>query len=255
MSIKMIVSDLDGTLLRSDQTVSEETIRVLEDCKTLGHQMIFSTARPPRDAYKYLPEAFKDEIISCYNGALVLNNGYEVLYHKGISKADVLAIIDLAKAYHLGHVYVEIEDTLYTSSPNTTYSEWCCQLVDFHELNFEEALKVVIVLEDEIDASFLLKLPVECHAILTDQNKLCQIMHKDVSKFNSIKYASGFLDLKFKEIIAFGDDYNDVEVLRNSDVGVAMENATDAVKSVANFITSSNDDEGVASFLKNYVLT
>jgi len=254
MSLKMIVSDLDGTLLRSDQTVSEETIRVLNDCKALGHQMIFSTARAPRDAYKYLPEVFKDEIVSCYNGALVLNNGYEVLYHKGISKSAILEIIQLAQQHQLGNVYVEIEDNLYTNTISNAVVEWSCQIVDFHTLDFEEALKVVIILEDEVDAGFLLKLPTECHAILTDQNKLCQIMHKDVSKFNSIKYASEFLDLECKEIIAFGDDYNDVEVLRNSDVGVAMDNATDAVKSVANFITLSNDEEGVASFLKGYLL-
>ena len=254
MNVKMIVSDLDGTLLRSDKTVSEHTINVLNACKALGHQVVFATARPPRDAYKFLPDVFKDEVVSCYNGALVLN-GYEVLYHKGISKASVLAIVELAEVHRLGNIYVEIEDMLFTNSTCKSHLEWACETVDFKTLEFEEALKVIIHLEAAIDASFLLKLPSECHAILTDQNSLCQIMHKDVSKFNSIKYASEFLDLEDKEIIAFGDDYNDVEILRNSDIGVAMENATDAVKSVANFITLSNDDEGVASFLKGYVLS
>lgn len=254
MSIKMIVSDLEGTLLRSDKTISENTINILNQCKALGHRMIFSTARPPRDAYKYLPEAFKDEIVSCYNGALVLN-GYEVLYHKGISKASVLRIIALAQTYQLGDIYVEIEDVLYTNTTPTHHFDWNCQIVDFNKLDFEDALKITIHYDDFVDASFLLKLPSECHAIFTDQNNLCQIMHKDVSKFNSIKRASKFLNLEDKEIIAFGDDYNDLEILRNSDVGVAMKNATDAVKSVANFITLSNDDEGVASFLKGYILS
>ena len=69
---KVIISDLDGTLLRSDKTISEKSINILRECKNNGDKLIFATARPPRAINRYIPNALKSDIIICYNGALFL---------------------------------------------------------------------------------------------------------------------------------------------------------------------------------------
>ena len=81
---KIIISDLDGTLLRSDKTISEKSINILRECKNNG-ELIFATARPPRAIKQYIPNVLKSEIIICYNGALVLK-GNDILYEMKISK-------------------------------------------------------------------------------------------------------------------------------------------------------------------------
>ena len=78
---KLIVLDLDGTLLRNDKTVSNETIDVLLKFKKANNKILFATARPPRDAYKYVPEILRNNPIICYNGACILDN-QKIVYKK-----------------------------------------------------------------------------------------------------------------------------------------------------------------------------
>ena len=73
-----------------------------------------------------------------------------------------------------------------------------------------------------------------------------QITHKSASKFNAITYLSKLTDIVPKDIIAFGDDFNDVEMLRECGIGVAVENAVADAKEKADYICGSNDDDGVA---------
>ena len=90
---KMIVLDLDGTTLRNDKTVSDNTISTLLECRGQGNNILFATARPPRDAYKYVPVPLRDNPIICYNGACIISSEkLNVLYKKEIPKEDVLKV-------------------------------------------------------------------------------------------------------------------------------------------------------------------
>ena len=97
---KMVVLDLDGTLLRNDKTVSQETIDTLLKFKRANNKILFATARPPRDAYKYVPEILRDNPIICYNGACMISN-QEILYKKELTKKDTLEIIEIAKKWDI----------------------------------------------------------------------------------------------------------------------------------------------------------
>ena len=83
---KLIVLDLDGTLLRNDKTVSKENIDALLNFKAKGNKILFATARPPRDAYKYVPVPLRDNPIICYNGACIINKDKEIIYSKQIDR-------------------------------------------------------------------------------------------------------------------------------------------------------------------------
>lgn len=110
---KVIILNLDGILLRSDKTISDYSINVLKKCKTKGNQLIFATARPPRDIYKYIPHELKNDIIICYNGALVIK-GDNTLYKMEMSKKTILEIMDAAKKYNFNNICIEINDKLYS---------------------------------------------------------------------------------------------------------------------------------------------
>ena len=90
---QLLVLDLDGTLLRNDKTVSEETVESLVEFKNRDNKILFATARPPRDAYKYVPQKLRDNPIICYNGACMIDRK-EILYKKEMSKDTVHQIIE-----------------------------------------------------------------------------------------------------------------------------------------------------------------
>ena len=250
---KVIISDLDGTLLRSDKTVSGYSVDILKRCQEAGNQLMFATARPPRDIYKYIPYELKNDIIICYNGALVIK-GNEILYKKEISKKTILEIIEIAKRYNLNNICIEINDKLYSNFVVTDYfGKIPCEVLDLETLEFEVAFKVIICTNQVINSELLRYLPKDCRGVITDNGTLCQIMHSEVSKWNSIKYVINYLNCRISDVIAFGDDYNDLEMIENCGIGVAMENAMDELKAVANFVTKSNDEDGVATFLQNNI--
>lgn len=89
-------------------------------------------------------------------------------------------------------------------------------------------------------------MPKDYKIIVTDGGTLGQISHKDCSKTNAVKSIAQILGIELEDIIAFGDDYNDIEMLVECGTGVAMGNAPDDIKKLANIIAATNDDDGVA---------
>ncbi|PFD28280.1 HAD family hydrolase [Bacillus cereus] len=248
---KVIISDLDGTLLRSDKTISEKSINILRECKNKGSELIFATARPPRAINQYIPSVLKNDIIICYNGALVLK-GNDILYKKEISRNVILEIIEKAKKYNLNNICIEINDKLYSNFDVTDYfGNVPCEVIDIRKLDFKKAYKVIICTKDSINKELIKELPAECNAVITDNGTLCQIMHAEVSKWNSIQHVLQYLNCEASDVIAFGDDYNDMEMIEKCGIGVAMNNAVEELKSVAKFIAKSNDEDGVATFLES----
>ena len=105
-----------------------------------------------------------------------------------------------------------------------------------------------------ISQDFLAILPDTCKGVVTDNGQLCQIMDQEVSKWNSIQSLMKTWNIKDENIIAFGDDYNDLDMIKHAGIGVAMGNAEKVVKESANFVTDTNMNEGVAKYLKKYIL-
>ena len=247
---KMIVLDLDGTLLKDDKTVSKETINILLKFKSAGNEILFATARPPRDAYKYVPEELRDNPIICYNGACIIN-GKEIVYRKEITKQDTLKVLQEAKNLGYNQICFEINDKLYSNfDPSDFFGKAPTQVVNLENLEFNNAYKVIVCSKNKITQKMVENLPDSCKGIITDNGKLCQIMDSQASKWNCVKGLSKKIGIKLEDIIAFGDDYNDIDLIKNAGTGIAMGNAEQSVKEIADFITDSNMNNGVANYIK-----
>lgn len=252
---KIIVSDLDGTLLRNDKTVSEETIKTLLDFKKQNNKILFATARPPRDAYKYVPEVLRDNPIICYNGACIIDSQKNVLYKKEISRNDALKILRIAKQFGYNNVCFEINDALYSTFDTTDFfGEALNQIVDLENMEFESVYKVIICSKTPINKELLEQISDISKGIITDNGTLCQIMDKDVSKWTSVQALIKQENIERKDVIAFGDDYNDYEMIQNAGIGVAMGNAEESIKEIADTVTDTNMEEGISKFIKRELL-
>lgn len=251
---KMIVSDLDGTLLRSDKTVSAYTVEVLKEIETMGVPVVFATARPPRDAFRLIPDELKNDFVSCYNGALVYH-GEDVIYKKELSRQTVLEIAAVAEKFDLGNICIEVNDRLFSNfDVAVVFGKSPFEFVDLSEFMFSGSFKLMIYSDSQVPIELLAALPAECRGVITDDGTLCQIMHAEVTKWNSIDFLIHDYHGVRADVIAFGDDFNDMEMIENSGIGVAMGNAVNELKAVADHVTKSNDEDGVASFLQTLFL-
>ena len=251
---QLVVLDLDGTLLRNDKTVSDETVESLIEFKNRNNKILFAPASPPRDAYKYVPQKLRDNPIICYNGACMINRK-EILFKKEMLKDTVYKIIETSQKSGYRQICFEINDKLYSNFDTSDFfGKAPTEIVDLTKLDMKKVYKVIICNKTPISHDFLTILPDTCKGIITDNGQLCQIMNQEVSKWNSIQSIIKTWNIKDEDIIAFGDDYNDLDMIKHAGIGVAMGNAEKVVKDAADFITDTNMNEGISKYLKENIL-
>ena len=261
--------DLDGTILTNEKQVSYRTIITLLKAKEQGHILVFNTARPPRDVYAMLPVAFHKDILICYNGALTLQEK-KIIGCKPIEKSLMYQLVSMGK-YH-GYTKFAIEGCVSkcTSCANAGCSAslfanfdcerelgWIpCSYSDFSLVDFTHILKIIVYNQEPdkliTNERFVKCLPKSTETTITDKDTLIQIVSKGVTKWQGLQYIQD--KYSHKKTMAFGDDNNDIQIIKNVDVGVAMENGTDKVKEAAKYITEkSNQHDGVAEFLQSFL--
>lgn len=253
---KLIVLDLDGTLLKSDKTISKETLSVLDACMKKGHKMVIATARPPRVCHDFIPDILKREYVVYYNGAEIYSN-YRKIYSKYISEMSAEKIIRfLYNNYPDAITSMEIENKLYSNLPvGDLFGNIEYELVNYKDIKYQPAAKILVDLTKIGDPGHIKAfIPSDCRMVVTDGGILGQIMAEGVSKMEAIKFILNNWSLTMRDVVAFGDDYNDLEIMKESGTGVAMGNAVEELKQAAKYVSKTNDEDGVAYFLNEFLL-
>jgi Cof subfamily protein (haloacid dehalogenase superfamily) len=249
--IKMIVMDLDGTLLDNDKNISNYSINVLNKCKSLGIKIVFATARPIRATrvyYKY----FEPEIIICHNGAEILIHN-ESVFQNGILPEIYDEIINnLNKLFHEYNIGIEIDDNLYSNFDPNIY--W--KGIEYKNITDKPNKIADKILIGPNDINDLVKIetiiPKDLYFEI-DRDSLGLIMNKSATKLNGIKYLQKHFKLKEENIITFGDDINDLGMIKYYN-GVIVENAIDQLKENCKNICESNNNNGVAKWIEKNIL-
>lgn len=252
-NIKLLLFDLDGTLLHSDKSISAYTLDVLEKCREAGILIGIATARGESNAPAILPVIGPDIVISS-GGALVRYKGH-VVYKSEFDREGTADIINKIKSI-CGRDCEITSDTLYGYYAN--YKEEVADWGDVIATNFDgfdvPSLKICANIHDET-------LAVALRDSLKDSRMLrfagCdwyQITKAGATKGAAAEGISGGLNIPLENIAAFGDDLVDIDMLRVCGLGVAVDNALTEVKKAADMVTESNDDDGVAKFIEKYIL-
>lgn len=251
--IKMIVTDLDGTLLRQDKTVSEYTASVFRRCADIGVRIVFATARPIR-AVKMLELGIRCDACVCHNGAVV-TVGERIFRETGIGHAAAKALLNAAGRLSGMRIAVEINDALYANfDASTIWPGILYTATDFGDLPELPVDKIIFVTASRDEISRIERLLGDSLYWEISENTILMVMSKGARKRNAVQALAAQYGLSFHEIAAFGDDHNDVEMLQACGAGVAVANAIDEVKAVAGFICPCNDEDGVATWIEENVL-
>jgi len=250
---KIIVLDLDGTLLKDDKTVSDKTLKTLLECQEAGNILIFATARAPRDMSLYipLPKELLNNPIICYNGACIIEGG-NFIYKKEIDKFDISKVLSGIKKVGEMQVCIEVNNRLFSNFDiRELLGDVEYQREDVYSLNIESAYKIMVGNTDGVKDELFSVIPNSCKVYRTDNKTLFQIVNSEASKWTAIEYLLSKQNISQQDVIAFGNDYNDIDMITNAGTGVAMKNAIDELKAIAKFVTTeSNNDDGVSRFLQ-----
>jgi Cof subfamily protein (haloacid dehalogenase superfamily) len=259
MELRAIALDLDGTLLNSAKEVSARNraavLRVLEK----GLRVIIATARPPRSVAELLPsELLERASIVSYNGAIVRDRAARIDEHHPMTSEVTAEVIRYCGEYlPTAHLSVEVNDKWYANrdlADGAFYHPRCRpELATYEVLASQAATK--ILLTEYRDAEVLReRFAPLTQFVVTDGGALIQMMNPAVSKTSGILRLCGHFGIQESKIAVFGDDHNDIDMFRMAGYSVAMGNAVQELKDIANETTASNDDDGVAIALERLLV-
>lgn len=264
----LIALDLDGTLLTNDKQITLATKELISELIRRNHIVVIATGRSHRMSifyYDFL--GLKTPMINS-NGALV-HHPYDKswgVFHQPLNKDFAHDIIDMSYATKSKNIIAKVVDSVYLDQHDD-------KILNFYQPN-QAAEPVIIGKVKEMlktDPTLMMIYPLESEIVnLAKQLKdfqtesiqlrnwgppfyVLEVMRKGLNKAEALKKVSNHFDIPRERIIAFGDEGNDIEMIDYAGVGVAMENATDELKSVANYITDTNENEGVRLFLNDYL--
>ena len=249
--IKMIVTDLDDTLLRSDKTISEFSLETIAKCRENGLKFIYATARGASAEIIAPPALFDGRVtVNGANGFL----GNERLYRSLIEVSDVRKVlIESAKR----GLKSGVEDGIRHYANFNVNSLWD-YIADYEITNFNnlegEMEKAYILVNDNSDVEFIKNILPKGYHFTVSRDGMAQIMNGNATKTNGIIKLASQWGVDIDEVVAFGDDYNDLEMLKTCGIGVAMENAIEDVKKVADHICDTNEKDGLAKWILENVL-
>ena len=271
--IKMIALDMDGTLLDSQKKLSERNRRALAACAARGIQIVPATGRAVHGIYPEIKAMPGVRYAIATNGGVVADLSEEKnLQTCAISNVQTLRILRMIEKYPAMYdPYIEgwaitqpefIEHLdRYGISPVMQKMVHATRkvvpnIIRFVEESKKEAEKINVFLGDMEEREKLRRELEQIDGLFISSslyNNL-EINRKEATKGNAILWLSGYLGIPRESVMAFGDGGNDVSMLKEAGIGVAMENGVDEAKAAADYITVSNDADGVAAALECFVL-
>ncbi len=274
MNYKLFVADMDGTLLNDDKKLSDKNIKTIKKLQDFGIKFALATGRHDSMIKSYLKHLdLHVPVISC-NGAIVREPfSDQIFLSEALPEAQCLEVIDICKERNADfHIYGH--DSIFGEKLNQ-------KMLYYHNLNKtlppEEQTKLVKI-PDCKDAVLNDSEPLYKFLIISDRNndlldimddvgkiegltvcqsmpRLCDVMKEGVSKAYALQKLSENLGIMRKEIVAIGDQLNDIDLIEYAGLGIAVANAEDALKEKADIVTNStNNEDAVSEAIENYLL-
>jgi Cof subfamily protein (haloacid dehalogenase superfamily) len=246
--IKLIVTDLDDTLLRRDKTISDYTIDVFKQAKKHGLLVAFATARSLDDSRDYRVVLNPDGDI--VTGGCLIFVGSQLLSSNYLPEQQGACLLTELCSHPL-------VKSVSARSLNTRYSNIPIEgriCIDFSSPLPDKLLHCSFRTDDGTIVTSIAKRYPEFLFLHVSGSDLYDINPQGATKLNGVKTLLNYYSIDLSEVVAFGDDYNDIEMLRECGIGVAMRNSIDECKAVANYICGDCDEDGVAKWIEENIL-
>ncbi|MGG2063341.1 Cof-type HAD-IIB family hydrolase [Bacillus sp. S14(2024)] len=267
MSYKMIVLDLDDTLLRDDHTISPRTKEALMKAQERGVKVVLASGRPTFAMWAVAKELNLEEygsFILSFNGAKIINcKTNKELFSSTLSPEIVHNLYktsqneDVWIHTYIGDDIVTEENNEYTEVEAHITGMPIIEVDSFVDAVKEPVVKVLMMEAPERLVEVEKKLQQELEdqlSVMRSKPFFLEFTEAGVTKGTSLNQLIQKLSIKREEVIAMGDSYNDLAMIEFAGLGVAMGNAPDDIKAIANYVTDTNMNDGVAKVVEQFVL-
>ncbi|WP_387463929.1 sugar-phosphatase [Photorhabdus sp. RM323S] len=268
MSIKLIAIDLDGTLLNEGHQITPPVKQAIYQAKKQGVHIVLASGRPFTGIQRYLQELELDEINSyCIsNNGSVVHQAYngEHLLENLLDFKDYLFFESLSREIGV-HLHALEFNKIYTAnrdiSPYTVREAFLTDTpliyCPVNEMNSEmHFTKLMMIDHPNILSDAINFIPAEAHkhyTLIQSSPYFLEILSKEVNKGTAVKTIADHLGITRDKIMCIGDHNNDLAMIEFAAVGVAMGNAEQGVKDIAQFITTTNEQDGVAIAINKFL--
>ncbi len=262
--IKLVATDIDGTILKGDRKFTNKVLHCISELDKNGIKVVVVTGRMHAGAKKITSRlGLKTPIVS-FQGGLVRDYEGNTLYERFLPENIVNEIIKWARENNV-HLNLYSNDVLYSEKDNETIKRYAtCQELDYTVKNFDEIkhdkinklLGIDYSDEDRVTQwiNIMSKRYSNLH-IVKSTPYFCEFSSMEATKACAVEFLQKYWNIKKEETLTIGDQNNDIELLKAGGIKVAMGNATDDLKKVANYITDSVDNDGFVKAIKKFVLT
>ena len=265
---KAVFIDMDGTLLTSHHTITDTTKQTIQQLIKRGILVIPISARPLHGMLPLTATVFDEEkpVVSL-NGSYIFHQ-QAIIHEINVSLSKTIELQKIVSKKPVSIMYysqmdwyaAELTDAIkkeqritpvpiIIQSFDTTVAVWEQQQAGPNKILITGNVAEILAIEKQLIAQYQNQLN-----IYKSQPRYLEVMHQQASKTNAIQLLIEKYGIRQDEIIAIGDNYNDKSMIEFAGMGIAMGNAPDEIKKVANYITDTNNNEGVAKALKKFFL-
>lgn len=268
MSVKLIAIDMDGTLLNEHSELNPATIQAVHDAHAQGVKVVICTGRPLSGVTPFLDQlglSGDDNYVITFNGSMAQTVTGKIITSLTLSHEDYIDIEALSRKLNV-HCHVESEDHIYTANRDISpYTVGESSLVNM-QIRYrtpEEMrpdlpiVKAMVVDDPTLLEAAIKKIPADFYDryhIVRSAPYFLEILNNKASKGNALKMLAEYLHYSADEVMAIGDQGNDLSMLKYATNSVAMGNAIPEAKQIAKYETKTNVEDGVAHAIHTWAL-
>ncbi len=265
---KVLVLDIDGTLTNSEKEITKATRQGIIDIQERGHIVILASGRPTPGMKRYAEELELEKYggyLLSFNGAKIINcKTKEIIFQQTLPSEVIAGIYHFATEYDCG-IITYMDDYIVSGRRIDRYLELesrinnlpMKQVNNFEEYQKYDINKCLLTADPELAAQYEKKLQEAFKGVLSiyrSEPFFIEIMPLNIDKATSLDKMLASVGLTRENAICCGDGFNDMTMIQYAGLGVAMENAQPAVKEAADYITKSNDEDGIAHVIDKFIL-
>ncbi|PNI02218.1 Cof-type HAD-IIB family hydrolase [Vibrio diazotrophicus] len=266
---KIIALDMDGTLLNSQKQITPRTKQAIALAKEQGVRVVLASGRPidgMRSKLEELELTSDQDYVLHYNGSMVQNVATgEVIYKQIIDGKAAKTIAKLAAELGVNtHSFSQIHGLItprvseFTELESKINDGLKITEMDFSELEDDHPIiKTMIVAEPSLLSEAIKKIPAHLHqqfTVVQSAPHFLEFLNTQSNKGVGVKAIADHLGVPASQVMCMGDAENDHHMIEYAGMGIAMANAMEETKRIADYITLSNDEDGVAAAIEKFVL-
>ena len=262
--VRLLLSDVDGTLVPHDKVLTERSLRAVEQLHDAGILFAVTSSRPPRGLAMFFEPLHLSTPVAAFNGGMIIDPDKRVLVQRLIDDEIVAAIVGHLDEQQVS-VWVYRGQEWYVRYPNGSHIHHEAEVCQFQPLtvadfdSVSDGVAKIVGASDDVAALTRARTAIEDTvgdrvSATNSQSYYLDVTNPQANKGAVVDYLSSKFDISIDEIATIGDAHNDVSMFQRSGLSIAMGNAEDDVKSSANHVTTSNEDEGFARAVEQFIL-